>query len=160
MNIPATLKKLIQDHQDEINNNEFDNLYADWTGPTYKLTFVLLEAGIDPLETLEWVPDYYAKDSTSIKNIKLNDDTVEVGDQAFAGCINLEHLFIPASVEEIGAWCFLGCEKLKEVTYDGTLEELKQVHMHHLSFESNVKFICKDGNITFIELVNYRIKNK
>ena len=28
MNIPATLKKLIQDHQDEINNNEFDNLYC------------------------------------------------------------------------------------------------------------------------------------
>lgn len=155
MNIPATLKKLIQDHQDEINNNEFDNLYADWTGPTYKLTFILLEAGIDPLETLGWVPDYYAKESTIITNIKLNDDIVAVGNQAFAKCINLEHLFIPESVKEIGDWCFYGCKKLKEVAYDGTIEELKQVHMHYLSFELNVKFICKDGNITFIELVNY-----
>ena len=160
MNISATLKKLIQDHQDEINNNEFDNLYADWTGPTYKLTFILLKAGIDPLETLGWVPNYYAKESTIITNIKLNDDIVAVGDQAFAICINLEHLFIPESVKEIGDWCFYGCKKLKEVTYDGTIEELKQVHMHHLSFESNVKFICKDGEITFIELVNYWIKNK
>ena len=158
MDISATLKKLIQDHQDEINNNEFDNLYADWTGLTYMLTFVLLEAGIDPLETLGWVPNYYAKESTSITNIKLNDDIVAVGDQAFANCINLEHLFIPESVKEIGDWCFYGCKKLKEVTYNGTLEELKQVHMHHLSFESNVKFICKDGEITFIELVNYWIK--
>ena len=160
MNISAKLKKLIQDHQDEINNNEFDNLYADWTGPTYKLTFILLKAGIDPLETLGWVPDYYAKESTIITNIKLNDDIVAVGDQAFAICINLEHLFIPESVKEIGDWCFYGCKKLKEVAYDGTLEELKQVHMHQLSFESNVKFICKDGEITFIELVNYWIKNK
>ena len=29
MNITPTLRKLIQDHQDEINNNEFDNLYAN-----------------------------------------------------------------------------------------------------------------------------------
>lgn len=160
MNILATLKKLIQDHQDEINNNEFDNLYADWDGVTCDLTDVLLQSGIDPLETLGWVPDYYATDLKIIKDVKLNDDVVEVGDQAFAICINLEHLFIPESVKEIGDWCFYGCKKLKEVAYDGTLEELKQVHMHQLSFESNVKFICKDGEITFIELVNYWIKNK
>lgn len=158
MSISVALKRFINEYRDEINNNEFDNLYAEWPGRTWELTFVLLKSGIDPLETLGWVPDYYANEFTLIKDVKLNDDIVEVGEHAFTKCINLEHLFIPASVEEIGAWCFYGCEKLKEVTYDGTFEELKQVHMHHLSFESNVKFICNDGETTFIDLLNYWVK--
>lgn len=155
MSISIALRKFINEYCDKINNNEFDDVYADWTGNVSELTFVLLQSGIDPLDTLGYVPDYYANNLTIIRDVKLNDEIVEVGEHAFTKCINLEHLFISSSVEEVGAWCFCKCEKLKEVTYDGTIEELKQVHMHHLSFESNVKFVCDDGEITFIDLLNY-----
>lgn len=158
MSISIALRKFINEYCDKINNNEFDDVYADWTGNVSELTFVLLQSGIDPLDTLGWVPDYYANDLTIIKDVTLNDEIVEVGEHAFTKCINLEHLFISSSVEEIGAWCFYGCEKLKEATYDGTIEELKQVHMHRLSFEFDVKFICTDGQVTFMDLLKSWLK--
>ncbi len=154
MSVSVALKKFIREYCDKINNNEFDDVYADWVGRTSELTFVLLQSGIDPLQTLGWVPDYYATDLTIIKDVILNDEIVEVGEHAFTNCINLEHLFISSSVEEIGDWCFCKCKKLKEATYDGTIEELKQVHMHRLSFEFDVKFICNDGQVTFMDLLN------
>lgn len=158
MNIPATLKKLIQDHQDEINNNEFDNLYADWTGPTYKLTFILLEAGIDPLETLGWVPEDYARGLLTVTEAHINDDVTLVGKYAFFKCYNLNSVYLPPSIETISSFAFSGCYNLKEVHYGGTIEELKQVNIGKYSFEEIVVFICQDGEITFIELVNYWIK--
>lgn len=83
MSVSVALKRFINEYRDEIDNNEFDNLYAEWPGRTWELTFVLLQSGIDPLENLGWVPDYYANESTLIKDVKLNDDIVEVGEHAF-----------------------------------------------------------------------------
>lgn len=45
---------VLKEYADEINNNEFDNLYENFQMKSSILTSYLLKAGIDTLQTLGW----------------------------------------------------------------------------------------------------------
>ena len=145
---------VLKEYADEINNNEFDNLYENFQMESNILTSYLLKAGIDPLQTLGWVPENYARDLSSVTEAHINDDVTLVGNSAFFKCDNLKSVYLPASIETISSFAFAFCFKLKEVHYDGTIEELKQVNIGKHSFEDNVVFICQDGRIQYTDLLN------
>ena len=145
---------VLKEYADEINNNEFDNLYENFQMQSSILTSYLLEAGIDPLQTLGWVPENYARDLSSVTEAHINEDVTLVGNSAFFKCDNLKSVYLPASIETISSFAFAFCFKLKEVHYDGTIEELKQVNLGKHSFEDSVVFICQDGHIQYTDLVD------
>ena len=145
---------VLKEYADEINNNEFDNLYENFQMESNILTSYLLKAGIDPLQTLGWVPENYARDLLSVTEAHINDDVTFVGNNAFFKCNSLKSVYLPASIETISSFAFAFCFNLKEVHYDGTIEELKQVNLGKHSFEDNVVFICHDGRIQYTYLVD------
>ena len=48
-------------------------------------------------------------------NTKIPEGISVIGDSAFAGCLNLQHIDIPMSVKEIGAFAFNACIGLKSI---------------------------------------------
>ena len=145
---------VLKEYADEINNNEFDNLYENFQMQSSILTSYLLKAGIDSLQTLGWVPEDYARDLLTVTEVHINDDVTLVGRNAFLKCNNLKSVYLPASIETISSCVFAFCFNLKEVHYGGTIEELKQVNIGKYSFEDNVVFICQDGRIQYTDLID------
>ena len=145
---------MLKEYADEINNNEFDNLYENFQMRSSILTSYLLKAGIDPLQTLGWVPDDYAQGLLTITEAHINDDVTLVGKSAFFKCNNLKSVYLPASIETISSFAFARCFDLKEVHYGGTIEELKQVSIGTYSFEEDVVCICQAGHIQSTALID------
>lgn len=153
------LKQFLQNNKTSLEEDDFRTLYKNWSkyidsDDVSDLTDLFLEVGIDPLQTLGWVPENYARDLSSVTEAHINDDVTLVGNSAFFKCDNLKSVYLPASIETISSFAFAFCFKLKEVHYDGTIEELKQVNIGKHSFEDNVVFICQDGRIQYTDLVD------
>ena len=55
---------------------------------------------------------------TSLENVTLSENLVELGNYAFSGCTSLESIVIPANVEEIEEVVFEGCTNLKSVVFE------------------------------------------
>ena len=54
-----------------------------------------------------------------IETLVIEEPAFAIADYAFAGCVNLKKVTIPASVEWMGESVFAGCEKLEAVYYNG-----------------------------------------
>lgn len=54
----------------------------------------------------------------------LSDTLEEIENEAFCGCVDLEHIIIPPSVKKIGAGAFRDCVNLKEIYFSEGLEEI------------------------------------
>ena len=63
----------------------------------------------------EYIPDYFFKDLTQVKNITLPEDIETIGEGAFENCHNLETVNIGNNVTSIGARAFYGCNSLKTI---------------------------------------------
>lgn len=89
---------------------------------------------------------------TQLQDVDIGDSVGIIGYGAFSGCASLEKLILPASLETIGSYTFTGCSNLNEITihsrvkiiesnifgnqtraltitYDGTLEQWKQIEI-------------------------------
>lgn len=112
------VKQFIQAHIDLIDDNDFEKLYRKASiltdADVGKLTTVLLEAGIDPLEHMNHVPEEYMC-WCDVKNLVIPDGFTGIGEDAFAGCSLLETITIPDSVTSIGKNAFSGCESLRSI---------------------------------------------
>ena len=73
---PKYIALVLKEYADEINNNEFDNLYENFQMKSSILTSYLLKAGIDPLQTLGWAPEDYARGFLTVTEAHINDDVV------------------------------------------------------------------------------------
>lgn len=138
-------------------------------GQTGNFTKQMLDAGINPLDKLDQIPDDYLRQirtteftvpphitrigtsaffSTSLEKITLNDKLEEIYTGAFERT-NLTELVIPKSVNYIGDYVFSYTYSLKEIHYQGTCEEWDKVYTcSDWLDECNVtKVICLDGVI-------------
>ena len=59
----------------------------------------------------------------SIKTLIISEGVTEIGECAFNGCINIESLYLPASLEKIDHWVF---ESIENVYYAGTEEQFME----------------------------------
>lgn len=58
-----------------------------------------------------------------LQQFKVDATVVEIGQWAFAHCVNLKEIWIPRSCEQIAPDCFVGCDALEQVVvYDETGE--------------------------------------
>ena len=115
------LSEFIKVHVNEINNNNFAKVYEDANDSltpyllTNKLTELLLDAGLEPLEYMQAVPAEYLAYS-KLTSVTIPDNITSIKDRAFFGCEELTSITIPDSVTSIGYSAFLGCKGLANIT--------------------------------------------
>ena len=110
------VKQFIEVNIDLIDANDFTRLYSRCIIRTCgKLTDVLYECGIDPLQYMTTVPTWFAYKS-NITNITIPNNIKSIGDLAFYNCSSLTSVSIPDSVTSIGDSAFEGCSSLTSVS--------------------------------------------
>ena len=170
-------KSFIKNNHDLINRELWDSLYDTFkysgcAENVKKLTNLLNSIGVDPLQTMSYVPMGYLKGDKDVKELILRDnpkikkvgqfafnecsnleyvefaeglEVIDLG--AFMACSNLEQVYLPSTLKGIGNGAFNCCYSLKEVYFGGTMNEWLEVGQNQTVF-SNVparKISCIDG---------------
>lgn len=86
------------------------------------MTQILIESGIDPLDSLNYVPENYLCKNWNIISINLPNTIIGIDSSAFEGCENLESITLPNGLKNIGPWVFHSCHSLKSITLPKTLD--------------------------------------
>lgn len=170
-------KVFIEQYISLITDNKFEELYRIALREHVAiedLTNSLLQADINPLEHMSYVPqDFFYRSTKSIDGFIIPNNIVDIRErafyetdlteivipegiqsiytQAFARCKNLLFVTLPHSTEFIGGAIFTGCESLSEVRYNGTIEEWNKIDRHDkwlsISGILTVRLICKDDKL-------------
>ena len=115
------LKDFILSHAEEINNNDFKSVYSkaldedDPTSLVPRFTEILIDAGINPLLYMDYVPDCYAY-RLNWTSVVIPNTIKDIGDSAFEGCTRLTSITIPNSVTSIGTSAFENYTGLTSIT--------------------------------------------
>jgi hypothetical protein len=92
----------------------------------------------------------FANTENITKVIFESDKIRSIGHDCFNGCINLEEIEIPDSVNYIGYQAFYNCKKLKKVKLGKNLDSLNHsmfqdcINLEEIEIPSNIKVIHKD----------------
>lgn len=148
------IKNLLEDYIDIIQEEDWDRLYqqVDYDPDTFgEMTQVLIESGIDPLDSLNYVPENYFCKNWNIISINLPDNIIAIDSSAFEGCDNLESISLPSGLKTIGSWVFHSCSSLKSITLPKTLDYIGDGNFDYCDDLETVNFegSCED----FIALI-------
>ena len=141
------VKKFIEENIDLIESDSFDTLYkgADALVDVPKLTEVLLQAGIDPLKNLTYIPPHYLCE-TDIKEFKVPSHITRIGNAAFWSCEILNKVTLPEGLMFIDSDAFAECHNLWQINLPSTLEYINEdafaeTNLHHVVIPDLVKLI-------------------
>ena len=105
-------REIIKQCSDYIRRKDWKNFYGaiyqndGWKSFCGDVTDALLFAGINPLEGLDYVPDYFLYSSKNITRFDIPDGIDEIASAAFAFCSNLTEINMPNTVTQIGDHAF------------------------------------------------------
>lgn len=186
MKLSKPVVDFINQNEKYIDDNDFRILYNDlffrtvannstWEGEyTGEFTTALLDADINPLDSMSIVPGYYmcgdsnitgmfvpqhiirvenaAFQDSSIEEIDFGGNVERIEDFVMSGCQHLWRVVIHNKVEHIGSEVFFGCTELKEITFRGTKDEwlkiFKEVGWRRGAVNLST-VICDDGEIEY-----------
>ena len=112
MKLTYMAKEIIKQCSDYIRREDWQNFYGaiyqndDWKTFCGDVTDALLAAEINPLEGLDYVPDYFLYDSKNITKFDIPHGIDEIATAAFAYCSNLTDISMPNTVTQIGNHAF------------------------------------------------------
>ena len=182
MKISNNLKSFLEksENQQLINNNEWEKIYNIAennlsAGDIGKLTSILLNIDINPLNYLDYIPVAYLA-FTDIKIFNIPSHIEAIRDSAFSDCVNLYSIYIPNKVSIIGetafgncrklktvrlekgvktieGYAFMSCDNLTAVIYSGTMEEFKNIYIDYRGNISlfQARVFCGNGSIYYNE---------
>lgn len=75
-------------------------------------------------ETVHTIKDYAFYYCYNLRRIKLPENMVYIGDNAFSDCEKLESIMIPEGIEELGGWVLEDCWNLKEIILPKSLKRI------------------------------------
>lgn len=118
-------QKFIEKHIKLIDKDDFKTLYEEslqWEdfyegNFTPILTKTLLEANINPLEYLDYIPSYYMYEE-DITEFEIPEHIERIGDSAFEYCDKLTKITIPYNVSEVGNFVFSSCYNIVKLKID------------------------------------------
>lgn len=121
----------INEHEDLIDNNEWDKLYnlaletdgLRFASEIGALTSIFLSCNIHPEIYLEELPDLFLA-FTDITNFTIPSNIYKIGARAFYGCSSLTDVIIPDSVTSIGVDAFYRCSSLVSITIPSSVTSI------------------------------------
>lgn len=60
--------------------------------------------------------------ASCVENITFPDSLLEIGDDAFSGCICLKNIYLPHKLTGIGTRAFMGCDGISELVIPKSIE--------------------------------------
>lgn len=176
------VRDLINNNADYIENNDFlyiynqlhfDVLAKRWE-PEYtgEFTMALIEADINPLDSMGIVPGYYlcgdtlttgmflpkhihkveqcAFQDSSLEEIDFGENTTRIEQCVCSGCNHLWRVVMHNKLEALNRELFYGCNELKEITFKGTKQEWYRIKKDQRwrNGAPNLSYVvCDDGEI-------------
>lgn len=184
-NLKAFLEK--SENQQLIDNNEWEKIYNIAennlsVGDIGKLTSILLNVSINPLNYLDYIPVAYLA-FTDIKIFNIPSHIEAIRASAFLDCVNLYSIYIPNKVSIIEEYAFMNCKKLKtirlensvkaieryvftncdnltSIIYSGTMEEFKNIYIDYRGNISlfQARVFCDNGSLYYNEEINQWVR--
>lgn len=144
-NLTFELKEFIENNIELIEDRAWDQIYDNArlaldSESTGNFTLAMLEIGEDPLETLDYIPDYYLSDA-KIESFNIPNHIHEL----FEGCFSfssLKEIVIPDSVTTIGMYAFYACPQLKRVVIPPSVQHIEGNSFY--LFEGVI--VCKENS--------------
>ena len=123
--INSYAQKFIEKHIKLIDKDDFKTLYEEslqWEdfyegNFTPILTKTLLEANINPLDCLDYIPSHYMYEE-DITEFEIPEHIERIEDSAFEYCDKLTRITIPYNVDEIGNFVFSSCYNIVKLKID------------------------------------------
>lgn len=144
-------KQVIERYSGLIEANDWKTFYIKLRGvydnsSIGEITEMLLKAGIDPLDELDYIPENYLA-GASIKEFKVPGHIEIIEEDAFNACYQLESIYFPASLELVKFRAFRNCKSLQDIFFDGTEEQFKQIQFEkywHALIRHSITIHCND----------------
>ena len=170
------VKEFIEENIDLIEENttkaweEIYRRYINTSKLNGELTTIFLSANINPLDYLDFIPDYYlyqadisaftipksikdigicAFTGSMIEDISVPEGVTIIDDYAFDNCIYLQHVELPKSLKTMGSKVFGNCSNLKEIHYSGSKEDWWNMQRYGNWHEDSAitTVHCNDGDL-------------
>ncbi len=152
LKIPKSWQAFINEYANLIDSNDWEEiieLMEQWANKTgeavdeWDFWEIIRQAGIDPLEHLDFIPRcyYYESDETYISipkhitrigyaafahsaltEIEIPKNVKEIEGSAFRQCGNLKQIILPPQLERVGNAAFLQCTALERVEISSSTE--------------------------------------
>ena len=139
------VKEFIEDNISLIEDKAWDQIYdntrftldSDSTG---KFTEVMLSIGEDPLDRLDYIPDYYLS-GANIETFNIPEHITLLAEGCFSYS-NIKEIVIPSSVTTIAMYVFYECPLLKRVTIPESVTSIEDKAFYF--YEGII--VCKKGS--------------
>lgn len=119
-------QKVIEEHIDWIENNQFTEIYQLWdVFDRSEFTQIMLSIGIDPLNYMTYIPENYLYDS-DIESFNIPQGIERIGIAAFGECRKLSKVTIPEGVTHILPDAFVECNKLENINFPSSIQYIKE----------------------------------
>lgn len=133
-----------------VNNNPVWWITGTYTGNATHLTLENRINGLNVNRIYGYEGDSLFKNNQTLKRVTLptNDYFYEIGDEAFAGCTNLETVDAPTTLGDVGERAFQGCTKLQTLSLGRNT-----AHIYESAFEgcTSLESIQITGTMVYIE---------
>ena len=163
MALTNLVKYILQHNKDLIRNEQWYELYEDiepYKAKVGRVTEALLQAGIDPLQEMEWVPDYYLAESQIFENFTLPNQIRTIEIRAFL-LSSIKNIKVGPMLETIGHDAFAVSE-LKTINLQDTAvnsihsSAFQNCHLETIELPNTVELI---GDKAFLDIPSlHRIK--
>ncbi len=165
------IHKMIEKHIDEIDSNNFGIIYDDMWEQEVPMEYIstlteqFWEAGIEPLEHMNYVPECYAAFLIDVpermiipgncldisanaycycymQDIVLQEGVGSIRERAFSNCDNLTSIYLPSTIKYIHHLAFRASTNINYIKYNGKIE---QFHKIRTSIQKNLVDILEES---------------
>lgn len=154
--LTVEVKEFIEDNIDLIEDRAWDQVYKNAlvaldSESTGSFTLAMLAIDENPLETLDYIPEYYLSDA-KIESFNIPDHIHLLCEGCFAYS-SLKDIVIPDSVTTIEMYAFYECPQLKRVTIPPSVQNIEGTSFY--PFDGVI--VCKEGSAAEIYAINCNI---